>query len=137
MRARVIRLSYHVVNRWVSSTAEETLNFLKQFIVLVLLGLAVASAQAKSNVHEYMLDNGMKVLVKTDHRAPIVVAQVWYKVGSSYEWSGLTGVSHVLEHMMFQGTQKHAAGEFSRIIAEQGGRENAFTSRDYTARHIA
>ena len=93
----------------------------------------MVTAQAKSNVHEYLLDNGMKVLVKTDHRAPVVVSQVWYKVGSSYEWSGVTGASHVLEHMMFKGTQKHAAGEFSRIIAEQGGRENAFTSRDYTA----
>lgn len=109
------------------------MNFLKQFCALLLLVLAVSVVQAKTNVHEYMLDNGMKVLVKTDHRAPVVVAQVWYKVGSSYEWSGITGASHVLEHMMFKGTKKHAAGEFSRIIAEQGGRENAFTSRDYTA----
>ncbi|MDH5599800.1 MAG: insulinase family protein [Gammaproteobacteria bacterium] len=77
--------------------------------------------------------NGMKVLVKEDHRAPIVVSQVWYKVGSSYEHSGITGVSHVLEHMMFKGTEKHPAGEFSRIIAENGGRENAFTGKDFTA----
>ena len=133
MRTRMIRLSYHVAIRWVSSTAEETLNFLKQFVAIALAGSMIATAQAKSSVHEYMLENGMKVLVKTDHRAPVVVAQVWYKVGSSYEWSGITGVSHVLEHMMFKGTEKHAAGEFSRIIAEQGGRENAFTSRDYTA----
>lgn len=109
------------------------MNFLKQFVALLLLGLAVTSAQATAKVHEYQLDNGMKVLVKSDHRAPVVVAQVWYKVGASYEWSGLTGVSHVLEHMMFNGTKKHGAGEFSRMIADQGGRENAFTSRDYTA----
>ena len=109
------------------------MNFLKQFVAILLLGLAFISVQAKSNVHEYQLGNGMKVLVKPDHRAPVVVSQVWYKVGSSYEWSGMTGASHVLEHMMFKGTKKHAAGEFSRIIAEQGGRENAFTSRDYTA----
>jgi len=100
--------------------------------VLLLLccsGVAFAGAQ----VHEFKLDNGMKVLVKEDHRAPIVTSQVWYKVGSSYEHRGITGVSHVLEHMMFKGTEKHAPGEFSRIIAANGGRENAFTGRDYTA----
>lgn len=85
------------------------------------------------NVHEKTLSNGLKVIVKEDHRAPVVVSQIWYKVGSSYEHSGITGVSHVLEHMMFKGTKKHPPGEFSRIIAENGGRENAFTGRDYTA----
>ncbi|MFO7603760.1 MAG: pitrilysin family protein [Gammaproteobacteria bacterium] len=97
------------------------------------MGLLAVPLAAATGVHEYELDNGMKVLIKTDRRAPVVVAQVWYRVGASYEWSGITGVSHVLEHMMFKGTKKHAAGEFSRIIAAQGGRENAFTSRDYTA----
>jgi zinc protease len=84
-------------------------------------------------VHEMVMDNGMKVIVKEDHRAPVVVSQVWYKVGSSYEHSGITGVSHVLEHMMFKGTKKHPPGEFSKIIAANGGDENAFTGRDYTA----
>ncbi len=84
-------------------------------------------------VREFQLDNGLTLIVIEDHRAPIVVSQVWYKVGSSYEHDGITGISHVLEHMMFKGTKKHSAGEFSRIIAENGGRENAFTSRDYTA----
>ncbi len=84
-------------------------------------------------VTEYRLDNGLRLIVKEDHRAPVVVSQVWYRVGSTYEYDGITGISHVLEHMMFQGTKKHGPGEFSRIIAEQGGRENAFTSRDYTA----
>ncbi|MGE0370491.1 MAG: M16 family metallopeptidase [Gammaproteobacteria bacterium] len=79
-----------------------------------------------------MLDNGMKLLVKEDHRAPVVVSQVWYKVGSSYEHDGITGISHALEHMMFKGTKKHPGGEFSRIVSENGGRENAFTGRDYT-----
>jgi len=88
---------------------------------------------SSSKVHEFSMANGLKVLVKEDHRAPVVVSQVWYKVGASYEHGGITGVSHVLEHMMFKGTKKHAAGEFSRIIAENGGRENAFTGRDYTA----
>lgn len=85
------------------------------------------------SVHEKVLDNGLKVLVKPDHRAPVVVSQIWYKVGSSYEPEGLTGISHVLEHMMFKGTEELAPNEFSRIIANHGGRENAFTGRDYTA----
>jgi zinc protease len=91
--------------------------------------------QAERNhaVHEFMLDNGLKLIVKEDHRAPVVVSQIWYKVGASYEHIGITGVSHVLEHMMFKGTDKHPAGEFSRIIAANGGRENAFTGRDYTS----
>ena len=93
----------------------------------------VSSGAAASEVHEYMLDNGMKILVKEDHRAPIAVSQVWYKVGSSYEPPGLTGVSHVLEHMMFKGTEKHGPNQFSQIIAANGGEENAFTGRDYTA----
>jgi zinc protease len=98
-------------------------------LALILLPLAAAQA----TVHERVLGNGMKVLVKRDDRAPIVTSQVWYKVGSSYEHGGVTGVSHVLEHMMFKGTENLAPGEFSRIIAENGGRENAFTGRDYTA----
>ena len=85
------------------------------------------------DVKQYTLDNGMKVLVKEDHRAPIAVSQVWYKVGASYEPRGLTGVSHVLEHMMFKGTKNLGPNEFSQIIAENGGKENAFTGRDYTA----
>jgi len=88
---------------------------------------------SSNGVHEYKLDNGMKIIVKEDHRAPVVVAQIWYKVGSSYEHGGITGVSHVLEHMMFKGTEKHGPNEFSRIIAANGGRENAFTGQDYTA----
>ena len=81
---------------------------------------------------ETHLDNGMKVIVREDHRAPVMVSQVWYKVGSSYEPIGKTGVSHVLEHMMFKGTEKVPPGEFSKIVAKYGGSENAFTSYDYT-----
>lgn len=84
-------------------------------------------------VHEFRLDNGLRLLVKEDHRAPAAVSQVWYKVGSSYEHEGVTGISHILEHMMFKGTEKHPPGEFSKIIAANGGRENAFTGSDYTA----
>ena len=79
--------------------------------------LLAAGSTAASEVHEFMLDNGMKVLVKEDHRAPIAVSQVWYKVGASYEPRGLTGVSHVLEHMMFKGTKNLGPNELSQIIA--------------------
>ncbi|SFM60031.1 zinc protease [Ectothiorhodospira mobilis] len=94
---------------------------------------AAAPAQDQGPVHTYTLDNGMRILVRPDDRAPVVSSMVWYRVGSSYEHSGITGISHALEHMMFKGTQAHPAGEFSRIISELGGRENAFTGRDYTA----
>ena len=104
-------------------------------LITALLLIAALPATASEQVHEYLLDNGLKLVVKEDHRAPIVVSQVWYKVGSSYEPDGLTGASHVLEHMMFKGTENHPAGEFSRIIAANGGSENAFTGRDYTAYH--
>ncbi len=102
---------------------------------LLATGLLLVSqlVLAAGDVHEYQLDNGLKLIVKEDHRAPVVVSQVWYKVGASYEHDGITGVSHVLEHMMFKGTKDHPAGEFSRIISENGGSENAFTSKDYTA----
>lgn len=101
-------------------------------LVAVVLG-TMATAVADEGVQERVLDNGLKVIVKEDHRAPIVTSQVWYKVGSSYEHGGLTGISHALEHMMFKGTQKHGPGEFSEIISANGGNENAFTGRDYTA----
>ncbi|WP_328988150.1 M16 family metallopeptidase [Thiorhodovibrio winogradskyi] len=91
------------------------------------------SALSSEQVFEKRLENGLKILVKPDRRAPIVTSQVWYKVGSSYEHGGITGISHLLEHMMFKGTENLAPGEFSRIIAANGGDENAFTGRDYTA----
>ena len=89
--------------------------------------------QSDEAVQSYVLSNGMKVLVIENHRAPVVVSQVWYKTGASYEHDGITGVSHVLEHMMFKGTKKYPAGEFSEIIAANGGEDNAFTGQDYTA----
>ncbi len=100
---------------------------------LGLLLFVFAPALAAGPLHEYRLDNGLRLFVKEDHRAPVVVSQVWYRVGSGDEHGGITGISHALEHMMFQGTARHPAGEFSRIVAANGGRENAFTGRDYTA----
>ena len=84
-------------------------------------------------VHEKTLANGMKVIVKEDRRAPVVISQVWYQVGSAQEHSGITGVSHFLEHMMFKGTEKYPSGVFSTLVGEIGARYNAFTGRDYTA----
>ncbi len=104
-----------------------------RLLCAALLWLPVFASDAATKVSEHVLGNGLKVLVKEDHRSPIAVSQVWYKVGSSYEPNGMTGISHMLEHMMFKGTDKHAAGEFSRIVAENGGEENAFTGTDYTA----
>lgn len=82
---------------------------------------------------EKTYDNGLKLVVREDHRAPVVVSQLWYHVGSSYEHEGITGISHALEHMMFKATNQTAAGEFSRIVAENGGSDNAFTGKHYTA----
>jgi zinc protease len=100
---------------------------------LLKLVLAVFVLSGCSKVDEVTLANGLRVIVKEDHRSPVVVSQIWYKIGSQDEPPGLTGISHVLEHMMFKGTHKLKPNEFSRIIAENGGRENAFTSYDYTA----
>jgi zinc protease len=86
-----------------------------------------------ANPYEKQLANGMRVIVKEDHRAPTAVHMVWYRAGAMDEKDGYSGVAHVLEHMMFKGTQKVKGGEFNRIVAEAGGRDNAFTSLDYTA----
>lgn len=99
-----------------------------------MLGIAeIANAKPIMDSHEYVLDNGLKVIVREDHRAPLVVTQIWYKVGGSYENDGNYGISHALEHMMFRGTKTNPAGMFSKIIAEQGGQQNAFTGYDYTS----
>jgi zinc protease len=103
-----------------------------------LCALAVANlfaAGALAQTSESRLANGLRVIVKEDHRAPTVVSMVWYKAGSMDEENGGTGVAHMLEHMMFKGTQTVPAGEFSKRIATAGGRDNAFTSRDSTGYH--
>lgn len=103
---------------------------------LLLMALclpSLASASTAPATHEFTLDNGLKLIVREDHRAPVVVSQLWYKVGSSYETPGKTGLSHALEHMMFKGSAKLGPGESSRILRELGAEENAFTSDDYTA----
>lgn len=99
--------------------------------ILFLLGFLPSLAYA-ADIQEFKLDNGLKLIVQEDHRSPVVVSQVWYRAGSLDEVNGKTGVAHVLEHMMFKGTNKIKPGQFSRMIAAAGGRENAFTATDQT-----
>ncbi|MCL2874846.1 MAG: insulinase family protein [Betaproteobacteria bacterium] len=87
----------------------------------------------QANPFETTLDNGMKIVVREDRRAPSVVHMIWYRSGAMDEPAGVTGVAHVLEHMMFKGTRKVGPGEFNMRISALGGRDNAFTSNDYTA----
>ncbi|MFQ5773119.1 MAG: M16 family metallopeptidase [Kiloniellaceae bacterium] len=104
---------------------------------LLLSGLvlwALPAAQARVfDPETFTLDNGLQVVVVTNRRAPIVIHMVWYKVGAADEAPGESGNAHFLEHLMFKGTKTLGPGEFSRIIAKNGGRENAFTSQDFTA----
>jgi zinc protease len=104
-------------------------------IALLILAVLPAAAQeaADNAVANFLLDNGMEVVVIPDHRAPIVTHMVWYKVGSADEPPGKSGIAHFFEHLMFKGTKNRKAGEFGAKIAEIGGNENAFTSDDYTA----
>ena len=104
----------------------------------VILGLCLLNPLFAATL-EKTYDNGLKLIVLPDHRAPVVISQLWYHVGSSYEHEGITGVSHALEHLMFKRTTTASAGEFSRLVAEHGGSDNAFTGKHYTAyfQHIA
>ncbi len=106
---------------------------MRSALLYILLSLGWLQNFAQAEVFEHTLSNGLKVIVQEDHRAPVVVQQIWYKVGSMDESTGTTGVAHALEHMMFKGTKSVPAGEFSKRIAAAGGRENAFTNTDYTA----
>ncbi|HYD48050.1 MAG TPA: pitrilysin family protein, partial [Terriglobales bacterium] len=101
---------------------------------LLLCGTLPARALQpySERVREHVLDNGLKVLLLEDHKAPVGVVQLWYKVGSRNERPGFTGLAHVLEHMMFKGTKRYGPEEYSRIIKRNGGNENAFTSNDAT-----
>ena len=105
--------------------------FRRLFALVAVLTMSAALAQGATQ--ERKLANGLRVIVKEDHRAPTAVHMVWYRAGSMDEVSGTSGVAHVLEHMMFKATKTVKSGEFSRRIAAAGGRENAFTNRDYTA----
>jgi zinc protease len=108
-------------------------------VVLALLALALAAPAAggaqpvTASVRAATLPNGLRVLLLEDHRSPIVSIQVWYRVGSRNEHRGTTGIAHFLEHLMFKGTRKFGGREFARLIEQNGGQDNAFTSQDLTS----
>ena len=112
------------------------MNIIFRISVLLISISFFSSVQSEikfsDRVESYTLSNGLKVVLIEDKRSPSVVNSIWYKVGSSHEASGKTGISHVLEHMMFKGTKTLKPGEFSSIVKKMGGTENAFTSKDYT-----
>ncbi|WP_333835393.1 M16 family metallopeptidase, partial [Rubrimonas sp.] len=97
----------------------------------LVLGALAALAQPK--VTTFTLENGMDAVVIEDRRAPVVTHMVWYRVGAADEPAGKSGIAHFLEHLMFKGTETIPEGAFSKLVAEQGGQDNAFTARDYTA----
>jgi zinc protease len=105
---------------------------LAAFVSFLLPASFVVAAQTEAVTH-FTLDNGMEVVVIEDHRSPSVQQMVWYRAGSADEPKGSSGVAHFLEHLLFKATDKMASGEFSATVAKNGGRDNAFTSYDYTA----
>lgn len=100
---------------------------------LLLVFLASSAHALDLKVTEKVLPNGLKVLLKEDHKSPVVTFQIWYKVGSRNEKLGTTGMSHLLEHMMFKGSKKYGPKQFSQVVMKNGGNDNAFTGKDYTA----
>ncbi|OGT43134.1 MAG: peptidase M16 [Gammaproteobacteria bacterium RIFCSPHIGHO2_12_FULL_40_19] len=105
---------------------------MRQILLLIILAIFIPSFALASKTEAYQLPNGLKIIVREDHRAPVVESSIWYKVGASYESNGETGISHMLEHMMFQGTTKFGPGVFNQMIGDSGGDNNAITSEDYT-----
>ena len=101
-------------------------------LLFLVLAQGIADAQVTTRVKESVLDNGLKVLLLEEHKAPVVTVHVWYQIGARNEQPGATGLSHFLEHMMFKGTSKVGPGQFSKTVQKNGGRDNAFTSDDYT-----
>jgi zinc protease len=105
---------------------------LETFLLFIVSIVMLAAGHVCAEVKEYTLDNGLKVLISEDHKVPLATFEIWYKVGSRDEQSGKTGLSHLLEHMMFKGTPKYGSKIFSKIIQRNGGVDNAMTSKDYT-----
>jgi zinc protease len=108
-------------------------------VLLVLLVVVGATSSARAQAPAVLaatLDNGLRVLLLEDHRSPIVSFQVWYRVGSRNEERGRTGIAHFLEHMLFKGTPKYGRGQFARLVEQNGGQDNAFTSQDVTSYYV-
>jgi zinc protease len=109
---------------------------LHRYVLPLLFGLTLAvPARSAEPVTTFTLANGLEAVVIEDHRAPVVVHMMWYKVGAADEPAGKSGIAHFLEHLMFKGTSKMKSGEFSDVVEAQGGSDNAFTSWDFTAYH--
>jgi zinc protease len=102
-------------------------------VTTMAVAVAVDGASAASRVTEFKLGNGLQVLVIPDHRAPVVTHMIWYRAGSADEPRGSSGIAHFLEHLMFKGTEEIPPGQFSKLIAREGGEDNAFTNNDVTA----
>jgi zinc protease len=103
------------------------------FVLGIAQGMAGPAHAKLFDAESFTLPNGLQVVVIPNHRAPIVTQMVWYKTGAADEVVGKSGVAHFLEHLMFRGTKAVPPGDFSRIVAQNGGEENAFTTHDYTA----
>jgi zinc protease len=108
-------------------------NVIMAAAAVIAMALSAPALAASEKVADFTLDNGLELVVIPDHRAPVVTHMIWYKVGAADESPGKSGLAHFLEHLMFKGTAKHPAGQFSQVVARMGGQENAFTSNDYTA----
>jgi len=107
------------------------IKFRKFYFIFILS--VIVPLEAFGNVTSFSLENGMRVVVVEDHRAPVVTHMVWYRAGASDENSGKSGIAHLLEHLLFKETENVENGEFSKTVAALGGSDNAFTSQDYTA----
>ena len=106
-------------------------------LLLIVVSLLISSgARAADRVVATTLENGLRVLLLEDQRSPIVSVQIWYRVGSRNEHRGLTGIAHFLEHLMFKGTPSHGPKQFARLVEENGGQDNAFTSQDVTSYYV-
>lgn len=124
--------AFYYFNSWLPSM---NLSKIIAGILISLTSFAYSfnlSAATAPIIHSFQLKNGLQIYVLPEHRAPVIVNSVWYKVGSGYEQDGHTGLSHLLEHLMFQGTALHPQGEFSKLITALGGQDNAYTTSDYT-----
>jgi zinc protease len=102
-------------------------------IFLIVVFIFLTFTVSASEVKEYELKNGLKIIVLEEHKSPVATFQIWYRAGSKDEPAGKSGLSHLLEHMMFKGTSKYGPSEFSKIVQRNGGTDNAYTTKDYTA----
>ncbi len=100
---------------------------------LILFFISLTGSATATEIHEYILKNGLKVIILEDHKAPVATFQIWYRVGSIDEPKGKTGLSHLFEHMAFKGTERYGSKELSKIVQKNGGIDNAYTTKDYTA----